>query len=164
MIIKEMIPQKNEEEFNFLLPAFLSIWNDPENLKYLSLSLQPLSKEVVKCWLSTHLDNNGRYIVGSDDRGEILGLAVIKTSNVEGFEIIGLGVQPKAKSQGIGSSLISHVISIAKDLDYKAVDISLFADNFIMMRILLRYEFMPVDIKHHARADGVGLLCMKRFL
>jgi len=41
---------------------------------------------------------------------------------------------------------------------------SVFADNFMMMRILLKLEFIPVNIKHHARTDGVGLVNMRKYL
>jgi|GEM_PF-4271273 hypothetical protein len=37
-LIKEMVPQNNKSDFNNLLPAFMSIWNDPENHRFLSLT------------------------------------------------------------------------------------------------------------------------------
>ncbi len=164
MIIKEMIPQNNINDYNNLLEAFISIWNDPENLKYLSLTMKPFQEETISYWLSNHLDQGGQYFVVQEDQGEILGISAVKINNIEGFELIGLGVRPKAKRAGIGSSLILHAINLANDLRYKAVDGSLFADNFIMMRILLQFKFMPVQIKHHARTDGTDLVCMKKYL
>ena len=163
--IKELVPQNSEADFNNILPAFLSIWNHSENHRFLSFTLQPFQKETASSWFKHHLDMGVRYFVAvSDDGGEILAMSTIKIDLIEGFEIIGLGVRPKAKKRGIGSSLIAHAISLAQDLGFKAVDSGLVADNFKMMRILIQFEFMPVKINHNARADGVDLVYMRKYL
>lgn len=87
-LIKEMIPQNNEDDLNKLLPDFLSIWNNPENLKFLSLTLQPYQEETVNNWFSNHLNNGTRYFVVVDDDKEILRISAIKANVIEGFEII----------------------------------------------------------------------------
>ena len=161
--IIEIIPQNNKDDFKKLLPAFLSIWNNPENFKYLSLTFQPFQKEIVSSWFSNHLDRDARYFVAVDDHREIFGISAIKANSIEGFEIIGLGVQPKEKCKGIGSSLITHAIHLAIDLGYKAVDCRVLANNIKMLRILLKLEFIPVQIEYHARADGVDLIHMRKY-
>lgn len=163
-LLIEMTPQNNKDDFNRLLPAFLSIWNNPENLNYLSLTFQHIQKETVSDWFSNHIDRNTRYCVAVDEHREILGLSAMKANSIEGFEIIGLGVQPKAKRQGVGSSLITHAIHLAIDLGYKAVDCRVLANNINMLRILLKLEFLPVQISYHARVDGVDLIQMKKYL
>lgn len=60
--------------------------------------------------------------------------------------------------------MIVHAIGLAVDLGYKAVDCSVFVNNFKMLRILLKLEFVPVRIEYHARADGVDLVRMKKCL
>ena len=163
--IKELVPQNSVADLNNILPAFLFIWNHPENHKFLSYTLQPFQKEMVGSWFKNHLDMGVRYFVAvSDDGGEILGMSTIKIDFIEGFEIIGLGVRPKAKQKGIGSSLIAHAITLAGELGFKAVDSGLVADNFKMMRLLTQFEFMPVKINHNARADGVDLVYMRKYL
>ena len=75
-----------------------------------------------------------------------------------------MGVQPEFKRKGIGSSLIKHAIDLASDQNFQAVDAGLFTDNINMMRILLSFNFMPIRLNHHARADGMDLLYMKKYL
>ena len=162
--IIELIPQNNEEDYNLILPAFLKIWNNPKNHKFLSFTLQPFTKEMASYWFKHHLDQGGRYFAVIDEKRTILGLLVIKINQIETFEISGLGVQPEFKRKGIGSSLIKHAIDLASDQNFQAVDAGLFTDNINMMRILLSFNFMPIRLNHHARADGMDLLYMKKYL
>jgi len=71
-LIIEMILQNSKDDLNKLLPEFLSIWNNPENLNYLSLTFQPFQKEIVSSWFANHLDREARYFVAVDDHGTIL--------------------------------------------------------------------------------------------
>ena len=162
--IVELIPQNNKEDYDLILPAFLKIWNDPENHRFLSFTLQPFTEEMANFWFRNHLDQGGRYFAVIDEEKTILGLLVIKINQIETFEIMGLAVRPEFKNKGIGSSLIKHTIDLANKMNFRAVDAGLFVDNTAMMRILLSYKFMPTSLKHHARADGTDLLYMKRYL
>jgi len=162
--IIELIPQNREEDYNLLLPAFLSIWNNPENHKYLSLTLQMFNQEMVSYWFKNHLDLGGHYFAAVDVRNNILGLSVIKINQIEVFEIYGLAVLPEYKNKGIGSSLIKNAVDNAAILGYKAVEVSVYVDNIIMMRLLLAFNFIPVRLNYHARADGTDILIMKKYL
>ncbi|MDY6933126.1 MAG: hypothetical protein SVZ03_02755 [Spirochaetota bacterium] len=42
--IMEFVPETNEVDMKKLLSAFLTIWNDPQNLKYLSFTLNHLRR------------------------------------------------------------------------------------------------------------------------
>ena len=161
--IEELIPQQDEGDYNKLLPAFLDIWNDSENIRFLTLTLQPFKEEITGSWFKNHMNYYCRYFIVQDNSDKILAISAVKI-NLEGFEIIGLGVKPNAKGKGIGSSLISHAITLASSLGYKAVDCSVVVDNIKMLRLLLQFEFTPIEIMYHARADGVDLMQMKRYL
>ncbi|MDY6865533.1 MAG: GNAT family N-acetyltransferase [Halobacteriota archaeon] len=148
------------EDYDLILPAFLKIWNDPESYRFLSFTLQPFTEEIASFWFGNHLDQGGRYFSVIDGENTILGLLVIKINQIETFEIMGLAVRPEFKNQGIGSSL-KHAIDLATEMNFRAADAGLFVDNTAMMRILVSYKFLPISIKHHARADGMDLLYMK---
>ena len=46
--IREFVPGKNKNDFEQLLPVFLLIWNNPENLKFLSFTQKVFEEETVK--------------------------------------------------------------------------------------------------------------------
>jgi ribosomal protein S18 acetylase RimI-like enzyme len=56
------------------------------------------------------------------------------------------------------------VIDQAANSGYRAVDVTVFADNAPMLRLLLGLGFIPVRIKHHLRADGGDLVYLKLYL
>jgi ribosomal protein S18 acetylase RimI-like enzyme len=162
--ILEFIPQNNEEDYDKFVPAFLSIWNDPENKKYFSASLRPFSKANESILFKNHLDRGCRYYAAVDMHGEILAISEIKIDHFDCYSIHTLGVRPDAKHQGIGSSMVEHAIELARKLDYKAVDALVFTDNFAILRILLSFEFVPVNMHYHIRADGIDLMTMRKYL
>ena len=162
--IIEFFPQNNEEDLKKIFPAYLSIWNDPENNKYFRASLRPFLEEDLSELLRTHLEKSSRYYAAVDMHGEILAISEIKIDHFDCYSIFTLGVRPDARRQGIGSSMIEHAIELARELGYKAVDALVFTDNFAVMRILLSFEFMPVNIHHHVRVDGIDLMAMTKYL
>jgi ribosomal protein S18 acetylase RimI-like enzyme len=162
--IREYVPEKNQKDADILLPAFLAIWNDPENLKYLSFTQKPFDESTVKDWFSNHLSFGGHYYVAIE-RGEwVSGIAAVKTNPVEGFEILGIGVRLESKSQGIGTKLLEHVFKVASECGFKAVDTIVFADNITMLRLLLSLSFVPVNMQYNRRVDGADTLLMRKLL
>lgn len=162
--IKEFIPQESVEDKDRLLPAFLKIWNAPENLKYLSVTLAPFSQELVRTWLEHHKDNGGRYFCALDNRDEITGILVFKISPLDGCEIYGVGVDPKYKGKGIGRQLVEHAVCTAVSHGCRALDALVFADNAKMLRLLIAQGFVPVGMVHHKRADGADAVMLKKYL
>lgn len=57
--IKEFIPEDRVGDKDALLSAFLEIWNAPDNLKFLSLTLKPFEPEIVNYWLENHKELGG---------------------------------------------------------------------------------------------------------
>lgn len=162
--IYEFIPQRNPKELEKLLDAYLQIWNQEDRRHFLSYTGIPFQEDTVRTWLETHLDSGVRYHVVTDEDEEIIGIAVTQADTVRGFELVGLGVKSKHRRQGIGGELIKHVIDLARQTGYQAVDLKVFADNATMLRLVLSLDFIPVDIDHRQRADGADIVYLKKYL
>lgn len=162
--IREFVPEDNISDKDALLPAFLRIWNEDENLKYLSFSQKPFEQENVHIWLGSHKEQGVSYYCAVSESNEILGIAIIKINPIDCFEIFGVGVLPEFKRQGIGRKLIEHTISLAEKPEFRAIEASVFADNSPMLRVLISFNFIPVGMDYHKRADGADIVYMKRYL
>ena len=163
--IREFIPEKNQEDHNVLLPAFLAIWNAPENLRFLSFTQIPFKEPTVVGWFSNHQNLGGHYYAATEkDNSEISGIAAVRINLIEGFEIIGIGVRPESKRQGIATKLIEHTLFVAKDHNFKAVEAGVLTDNVAMLRLLLSMSFVPVRMDYNRRCDGQDTLHMKKIL
>ena len=159
--IREFVPQTSAADGDRLLPAFLAIWNHPDNLRFLSLSLRPFDESQLRSWFAIHLDQGGRYFVASDGGG-ILGISLVKVDPTVGFEIMGLGVAPAAKRRGIGRALVENAEQVAAGDGYRAVQVAVFADNAAMLCLLLNAGFLPIRIDPHARADMADMVVLRK--
>ncbi len=162
-IIHEVFPELGPEHLEPLLESYLRIWNNPENLRFLSFTQIPFDESMVKSWLSSRA-REGVHYFSAASVGETGGIAVVKLDRIQGCELMGIGVDPKWKRHGVGTALIQHVVSFAGDHGFRSLDAFVFADNVRMLRILLSLGFIPVGMEHHRRPDGADLLRMKREL
>ena len=163
--VTELIPEKNQQDHHHLLPAFLEIWNVPENLRFLSFTQIPFEEHTVIGWFSNHISLGGHYYAATEkDQSKISGIAAVKINLVEGFEIIGIGVRPESKRKGIATKLIEHTLFIAADHGFKAVEAGVLTDNVAMLRLLLSMSFVPVRMDYNRRCDGQDTLHMKKIL
>lgn len=162
--IREFVPEKSQEDADSLLPAFLAIWNEPENRRFLSLTQKPFYAHTVKTWFSNHLGLGGHYYAAVGSDRTIRGIAVIKTNDVEGFEIIGIGVRPECQREGVCTKLLKHVVNVAADSNFKSIEAVVFADNAVMLRLLLSMSFVPAGMDYNRRCDGADTLRMKKVL
>lgn len=162
--IKEFIPEDKAGDKTALLPAFLEIWNTPENLKSLSFTQKPFDPEVVGFWLDNHKSQGGRYFCAVNKNDEILGVMVIKCDQIAGFEIYGIGIRPEFKRHGFGSKLVNHAICIAEKNRFSCIETLVFADNAPMLHLLLSLGFIPANIEHHRRSDGADAVRLKKYL
>jgi len=162
--ILEFVPETNEEDMNQLLPAFLAIWNDPENFKYLSLTLRPFEEETARSRFSMHISGGGRYFCAVDADRNIVGISATRSDPINGFELTGIGVPPSSKRQGIGTMLMNHLVQVAKTSGFQSVEVNVLADNVIMLRLLLGLGFIPIRMEHSKRADGADLVWLRKTL
>ena len=164
MRIREFFPEDSVEDKNALLPVFLEIWNDPDNLKYLSLTLTPFEPELVQTWFENHKAQGGQYFCALNDREEIVGIMVVKVNPLDGFEIYGVGVLSTLKGNGIGRELIKHAIQVSESLGFKDLNALVFADNAAMLCLLLTLGFIPINMEYHKRSDGADAVRLKKYL
>ncbi len=160
--IREFVPQTSAADAERLSPAFLAIWNHPDNLRFLSLSLRPFDEGQLRSWFAVHLDQGGRYLVASDRSEAILGISLVKADPTVGFEIVGLSVAPTAKRRGIGRRLVKNAERTAADDGFHAVQVAAFADNAAMLCLLLNAGYIPVRIDPHVRADMADMVTLRK--
>jgi ribosomal protein S18 acetylase RimI-like enzyme len=159
--ITQFVPEQNGKDFQRLLPAYLKIWNAAENHKHLSFNKHLIEMETVTAWLHRHIAHHISYYCAIDEESQILGLSVIQEHPTGGLRSLGIAVRPENKHQGIGSKLIEHLVAYVKQHEYGCVEAQVFADNVRMLRLLLKYGFMPARMEFHKRYDGMDLVFMK---
>jgi RimJ/RimL family protein N-acetyltransferase len=164
-LIRESMPERSEQEMALLVTAYLAIWNDPENLKYLSFSGKPFQETQVRGWFSDHVGRGVRYFVATHRRdASPAAIMIVGRNPIHGINIGGIGVRPKHKGHGIGKRLIAKCVDLAGKEGYRAIDTEVFANNFRMIRLLAGMEFLPVKMEYHRGCDGSDLLSFKKYL
>ena len=164
IIIREYFPETNREDMDALLGAYMKIWNHPDNLKFLSYTQRPFDEEAINKFFSSHIEMGVHYYAACNKDKNKCGVSVVGANPIEGFEIIGLGVQADLKGKGIGTELLKFTIQVAVDSKFKTVDTIVFADNVPMLRLLLSMGFIPVHMGYNLRADGADTIRMRKTL
>jgi ribosomal protein S18 acetylase RimI-like enzyme len=161
-MIRLIQPLDNRPDFERLTETLLRLVNHDESFRFLSYSMVHFDKEAVESLTEKHKENGIDYIV-FEENGRFQGVLAIKRNESLGFELFMLAVEQERQKSGVGQSLVSECISIAQKENYRAVDTVVFADNKNMLRLLLKNDFIPVGIEHHARADGMDLIKLRRY-
>ena len=164
IIIREYFPETDQKDREALLAAYMKIWNHPDNLKYLSYTQRPFNEEAIDKFFSNHIEMGVHYYAACNEEKNKCGVAVVGANPIEGFEIIGLGVQADLKEKGIGTELLKFTIQVAVDSEFRTVDTIVFADNIPMLRLLLSMGFIPVHMGYNLRADGADSIRMRKTL
>ncbi|KPJ96365.1 MAG: hypothetical protein AMJ53_00945 [Gammaproteobacteria bacterium SG8_11] len=159
--IVQFVPEQNDKDFQRLLPAYLKIWNAPENLKQLSINKHSVDADTVSEWLHNHIAHGISYYCAMDESDNILALSIIQEHPTLGLRSLGIAVRPEHKHQGIGTKLVEHLINYIEQKDFSSAEVPVFADNVRMLRLLLKYGFIPARMEHHKRYDGMDLVYMK---
>lgn len=159
--VVQFIPEQNDKDFQQILPAFLKIWNSPENHKQLSFNKHVIDADTVSDWLHDHLSHGISYYCAVDEDNHILGLSVIQEHPTLGLRSLGIAVKPEHKHHGIGSQLIEHLVTYITQKDFCSAEVPVFADNVRMLRLLLKFGFIPARMEHRKRYDGMDLVYMK---
>ena len=162
-MIRLIQPLDNKSDFVKLTESLFKYLDNNDSFKFLSYSLIKFDKRSIEELTNQHKENGIDYIV-YDNKGVFSGLLAIKRKQSQGFELFLLAVDKNNQKTGIGQSLISDCLSIALKEKYKCVDSYVFADNKNMLRLLIKNDFRPVDIQYHARADGMDLIKLRKYL
>jgi ribosomal protein S18 acetylase RimI-like enzyme len=162
-MIRLIKPLNSKSDFDKLTGSLLRFLDDRESFKFLSYSLIKFDKETIEGLTNQHKENGIDYLVYDKD-GVFSGILAIKRKQSQGFELFLLAVDRNNQKTGIGQSLINECISIALKEKYKCIDSFVFADNKNMLRLLIKNDFRPVNIQFHARADGMDLIKLRKYI
>ncbi len=154
----------NRKHFSKLEDAYSKLFNKDENLRFLSLSNLPFDPYTIAAFLKNSSAEDVTYYVAVSPDSNIIGISTFENDLIKGFQLIGIVVDDGYRHEGIGRSLIDKGIESAREKGFKAVDISVFADNKAMLILLLKMDFKIVKIDYHARFDGEDLICLKKYL
>jgi len=157
-------PNLNQENFSKLEEAYLNLLNEKDSLKFLSESNLLFDSNTISSFLKNAHSEEVEYNVALTTADEIIGVSAFKCDVIKGFDIIGVVVDQNYRLKGIGNALINKGIEEADKKGFKAVDISVFADNRSMLILLIKLGFKPIKIENHARFDGEDLVHLKKYL
>jgi len=154
----------NPEDLKMLVPAFLRIWNHPDNLRFLSFTKIEFEEKWVREWCGGHIAVGVRYFGATDPHDRFLAILLTGQNPLEGFELMSIGVEPAEKRRGIGTALIRHGVELARQERYQAIEGKVFATNAPMLSLLLGEEFLPVRIEPRRGPVGEDLVHLRRYL
>lgn len=160
MNIEKICIDKGKERF---IEAYERIFNCSDNLIFLSYTGIPFSRSQIAEWADNAGQAGVEYFAALEE-GVIAGILVIKCNAVESYEILSLAVDPRYKSRGAGKMLLKAAIDNAKEKGFRAIDIVVFADNQIMLPLVIRGGFKPVRMEYRKRYDGEDVLYLKKYL
>lgn len=158
MRILELKSDSSEELKQKFKMAYLEIWNSDDSLPFLSFSGQRFTLSQISSWVCELHESNPIKYLFSEENDEIMGIVVLNVNYIEGFELLALGVNPNHRSKGIGSKLIEQSCEYALEKGFLSVKTTVFADNVIMQRLVLKHGFFPVSIEHGKRYDGMAVV------
>jgi ribosomal protein S18 acetylase RimI-like enzyme len=144
--------------------AYLRLFNDPENLKFLSFTGIPFARETVEAWLRDADASGIEYQTAVGDDGRICAIMVTAANPIEGFEIMSIVVEAGCRRAGVGGRLIDMAVHKAKEKGFRSVSVAVFADNKRMLSLVIRNDFRPYKIECRARWDGEDVVRLKKYL
>jgi ribosomal protein S18 acetylase RimI-like enzyme len=162
-MIRLIKPLDCRSDFNSLTSSLMRFINDPDSFKFLSYSLINFDKETIEGLTNQHRENGIDYLV-SENQGFFSGILAVKRKQHQAFELFLLVVNKDNQKTGIGQSLINECLTLALKEKFKSIDSFVFADNKNMLRLLIKNDFRPVDIQYHARADGMDLIKLRKYI
>jgi ribosomal protein S18 acetylase RimI-like enzyme len=162
-MIRFIKPLDSRSDFESLTSSLMRFLNDPDSFKFLSYSLINIDKETIEGMTNQHRENGIDYLV-SENGGLFTGILAVKRKQSQEFELYLLVVNKDNQKTGIGQSLINECLTLALKENFKSIDSFVFADNKNMLRLLIKNDFRPVDIQYHARADGMDLIKLRKFI
>ncbi len=152
------------QEVKRYVNAYLRLFNDPENLKFLSFTGIPFARETVEAWLHDADASRIEYHTAVGEDGEIYAIMVTVANPTEGFEIMAVVVDAGCRCSGIGARLLETAVRSAKEKGFRAVSVAVFADNKRMLSLAINNDFRPYKVEHRARWDGEDIVRLKKYL
>ena len=154
----------NQKESKLFVEAYLRLFNDPENLPFLSVTGIPFKRETVETWLQEADASGIEYHVALGEDGCIHAIMVVREHPVDAFEVLGIVVEEGYRRMNIGVRLLETALKRAKEKGYRAVSVAVFANNKNMLMLAVKQDFKPVKMEYHAKWDGEDIVHLKRYL
>lgn len=142
----------------------IAIWNHPENLPFLSFTGKLFTENIVKNWIYGLKEQSVMKYYTAVENEQVIGIIVLKSDVINGFEICGIGVNTNWKRKKIGSRLIETAIEKAKQEKFKSIETLVFCDNKSMLMLALKYNFQPFRIDTGMRYDGMNIVALKKII
>jgi ribosomal protein S18 acetylase RimI-like enzyme len=162
-MIRLIHPLDNKSDFNKLNELLAKCLDDNDSFKFLSYSLIKFDKKTIESLTENHKENGIDYLVY--EGGDLFsGVLAYKKKIFQGFELFLLAVDKDYQKKGIGQNLINECVKIAVNDKFKSIDSFVFADNKEMLKLLIKNNFRPIDIQFHARADGMDLIKLRKYI
>lgn len=161
-MIRYIQPLESKIDSNKLTSLLFKCLNN-NSFKFLSYSLIEFEKETIENLTQHHKDNGIEYII-EEEGDTFIGVLAYKNNKFNGFELFLMVVDIDKQKKGIGQSLVNECIKIAVHSKFKAIDSFVYSDNKNMLRLLIKNDFRPIDIQFHARADGMDLIKLRKYV
>ena len=161
MDIRKIDRNSGKREIEKYLGAYLRLFNDPQNLLFLSYTGIEFSRVLVSGWLEES-GNSGVEYYTVWDQDEVVAILCIRYQPVETFEILSVVVDSGCRKRGLGGTLTETALKRAKELGFQAAEVRVFADNRDMLSLMIKNSFKPVKIEYHARYDGEDIVLLKK--
>ena len=151
---------KEQEKY---IKAYLRLFNDADNLIFLSKTNINFTDEMVRSWLKQSDENGTEYYVVYD-KCDIVAIMIIMYNTIDCFEVLSLVVDEKYRRLGLAASLLEKAEKLAKDKGFRAVTIKVFADNSRMLSLVIQKGYKPVKIEYRIRFDGEDMVCLQKYI
>lgn len=162
--VKQIGAESEKIDIDRFIDTFLKLFNDEQNLLFLSFTNIPFTREILQNWLIEARQSGVEYYVACEQADNIVGITSVRFSPVESFEILALVVDNRYRNLGIGCLLLDTAINEATEKGFKSIEVAVFADNKNMLSIVIKNYFKPVKIEYRKRYDGEDIVYFKKYL
>ncbi|HWO98079.1 MAG TPA: GNAT family N-acetyltransferase [Bacillus sp. (in: firmicutes)] len=127
------------------LPALVSIYNQAVLHTTATFDLDPVSIESRQAWFDEHMDERFPLIVAEED-GTVIGYASLSTyrpkaaynQTVE----VSVYIDELHQGKGLGKQLLTHMIEMARSLDYHVIIAGITNGNDTSVKLHERFGFV----------------------
>lgn len=162
-MIRLIHPLDSKPDFDKLTELLSKCTDDADSFKFLCYSLIKPDKKTIENLTENHRKNGIEYLI-YEANDLFSGILAYKKDKLQRFELYLLAVDKDNQRKGIGQSLVDECIKIAAKDNFTSIDSFVFADNKKMLRLLIKNDFRPVEIQFHARADGMDVIKLRKYL
>ena len=113
--------------------------------------------------LEDELNSSNSYYIVAKSENEIVGFAGIKVV-LDEADIMNIVVKKSKRNNKIGSLLLEHLISLAKNLNCKSLSLEVNEDNLPAISLYKKFGFEQVGFRKNYYDDKNGIVMVKNFV